>query len=320
MNSVTVHQLIHERNSRFAQILREIRIEDSFYVKATANEPWGFDNPALKGCLFHFILEGSAQMEDDNGSFISLTQGDLILIPKGNRHILRSGSNALIETFETVDIKPLGENSSLMSLGGTGKRTSIICGGLTFNPSWHPLLEGLPSLIIQRHSSEETAFNMNILMQLMGSEVKTDMPGSEIVINRLNEVLVITALRNWMLNGIEKSSSWIYALRDQFLGHSLIKIHTSPERNWSVASLAKEAKMSRSVYAKEFHKLVGMPPMHYVTHLRMNLAADRLRQSNDTVECIAISVGYDSAVSFSRAFKRYWGEPPGKFKLNAQLS
>jgi len=320
MNSFEVHQLIHERNSRFAQILREIRIADSFYIKATANEPWGFDNPELKGCLFHFILEGSAEMEDEDGSFISLSQGDLVLIPKGNRHILRSGSDAFIETFETVNIEPLGENSSLMKFGGTGKRTSMICGGLTLNPSWHPLLKGLPPLVIQRHSLENAALNMDILMQLMGSEVKTDMPGSEIIINRLNEVLVITVLRNWMLNGIEQSSSWIYALRDQFIGLSLIKIHTSPEIDWSVASLAREAKMSRSVYAKQFHKLVGMPPMQYVMHLRMNLAADRLRQSNDSVEYIATGVGYDSAVSFSRAFKRYWGEAPGKFKLNTELS
>jgi len=259
-------------------------------------------------------------MEDENGNYIPLHKGDLVLLPKGNRHILRSGSDAFIDTFETVNIEPLGENSSVMNLGATGKRTSIICGGLTLNPPWHPLIQALPSLILQRDSLEDTTFNTNILMQLMSSEVQSDIPGSEIIINRLNEVLVISVLRNWILNGIEKSSSWIYALRDQFLGHSLIKIHASPEIDWSVASLAKEAKMSRSVYAKEFHKLVGMPPMHYVMYLRMNLAADRLRQSNETVEYIAMSVGYDSAVSFSRAFKRYWGEPPGKFKLNTELN
>lgn len=320
MNPVEVNQLVHDKNSRFSQILREIRIKESFYVKVIATEPWGFDNPPLKGSLFHFIVEGEAQIEDHEGNYIVLHQGDLVLIPKGDRHVLQSGSDASIDTFETVTIEPLGENASVMKLGGSGKKTTMICGGLSFNPAWHPLLEALPALVIQRSSLEEETLHTDALIKLMGSEVNADMPGSEIIINRLNEILVITALRNWMLNGIEKSSSWIYALRDQFLGHSLIRIHTSPELNWSVASLAKEAKMSRSVYAERFHKLVGMPPMHYVMRIRMNLAADKLRQSNETVEHIAMDVGYDSVVSFSRAFKRYWGEPPGKFKLNAQLS
>lgn len=316
MEPVKVNQLINDKNSRFSQILREIRIKESFYVKAFASEPWGFDNPPLKGALFHFMVEGSAEIEELDGNYIQLNKGDLVLLPFGQRHILRSGSDAPIDTFETVTIESRGENASVMKLGSERGEATIICGGLSFEPSWHPLLQALPPLLIQRASTENDACHIGRLITLMGIEVNSDLPGSETVINRLNEVLIIAALREWMLNGIDNSSSWIYALRDQFLGHSLVQIHTSPDGDWSVASLAKEAKMSRSVYSERFHKLVGMPPMQYVMRIRMNLAADKLRQSTETVERVATEVGYDSVVSFSRAFKRFWGEPPGKFKVS----
>jgi len=316
MKSVAVNALIHEKANRYSQILREIRIKESFYVKASAFGNWGLDNPPLKGALFHFVVEGTAQIEDKKGNFIALQKGDFVLLPKGNRHFLRSDEDANIENFESVEMKPLGENASEMQLGTMGERSILICGGLSFDPSWHPLIETLPSLLIQRASEQSGALHTSTLMEMMNSEVHSEMPGSEIVINRLSEVLVVSALRNWMIEGTNNDTSWIVALRDEFLGHSLVQIHTAPQNDWSVASLAKEAKMSRSVYAEKFHKLIGMPPMHYVTRIRMNLAADKLRQTTQTVERIALEVGYESAISFNRAFKRYWGEPPGRFKAH----
>lgn len=317
MASLDVHTFIHSSNSRYSQILREIRIKESFYVKASALGPWGFDNPSLNGALFHFVLEGSAEIEETNGNYISLQKGDLVLLPMGQQHILRSGPDAEIDTFDTVDIIPTGENASVMNFGGEGSPSTIICGGVSFEPSWHPLFESLPPLIIQSASTDKHSLHLQSLFELIHQELEANLPGSETIINRLNEVIVIATLRNWMIEGIENTSSWIYALRDQFLGRSLVQIHTSPQTPWSVESLARTAKMSRSLFAERFHTLVGMPPMHYVMKIRMHLAADKLRQNLESVESIATQVGYDSSVSFSRAFKRFWGEPPGKFKTFA---
>lgn len=318
MPNININELQYEKSTFSSQILREIRIADSFYIQANASAPWGFDNPPLNGALFHFIVEGSAEIENDEGEYITLSKGDLVLLPRGEAHILRSGSNAPVFSFDDIALKPRGENASFMSIGKSNhSQTKMICGGLSLKPTWHPLIESLPKMLIQKASSGTYALHFQHIISLMENEVYMQQAGSEAIINRLNEVLIISILRNWLLEGVTSTTGWIYALRDPFFGKSIVDIHRYPEKNWSVSLLAKEAKMSRAAFAEQFHKLVGVPPMHYVMKLRMNLAADKLQQTNETIECIASSVGYHSIVSFHRAFKRYWGEPPGKFKSHS---
>jgi AraC-like DNA-binding protein len=50
----------------------------------------------------------------------------------------------------------------------------------------------------------------------------------------------------------------------------------------------------------------------------MDLAAQRLRDSNDTVAAIARSVGYSSEYAFSRAFTRSRGIPPGRYRTHSR--
>ena len=287
-----------------------IRLGDSFYFKSYCHAPWGFENPPLQGALFHFVIQGSAQIETEAGSYLTIATGDLALFPHGTGHIARSGPGAPIETLDSARIEPAGENASIMTLGSGDETSVIICGGLSFDPPWHPLIAALPTLLLHRTKPTGTAHDT--LIALMGEEVSQDLPGSEAVITRLSEVLVITALRDWMMHG--DASGWIFALRDPGIGHTLVRLHQSPETPWTVARLAKEADVSRTVYAERFHKMVGTPPMKYLLNLRMHLAADKIRQNADSLEAISTSVGYDSMPSFSRAFKRHWGQPPGAFR------
>ena len=95
------------------------------------------------------------------------------------------------------------------------------------------------------------------------------------------------------------------------LGKALATIHRQPEKDWSVASLAKEVGMSRSGFSARFSVLVDEPVAHYLTNLRMQLAHRQLMQTSDSLEKIAQRVGYNSEPAFNRAFKRVMGLPPG---------
>lgn len=53
-----------------------------------------------------------------------------------------------------------------------------------------------------------------------------------------------------------------------------------------------------------FTEVVGLPPMQYLTRWRMQVAANRLRDTTAKVYAVANEVGYDSEEAFSRAFKR----------------
>src|SRR5690606_34264672 len=77
-----------------------------------------------------------------------------------------------------------------------------------------------------------------------------------------------------------------------------------------VADLAARAGVSRASLSRHFTARVGEPPMTYLTGWRLALAADRLRDTDDTIGAIARRVGYGSAFALSAAFKRAYGVSP----------
>ena len=70
-------------------------------------------------------------------------------------------------------------------------------------------------------------------------------------------------------------------------------MHAAPARRWTADDLAREAGSSRTVLAERFNALLGKPPIEYVTSWRIQLAADRLRGSQDGIGSIAADVGYE---------------------------
>jgi transcriptional regulator GlxA family with amidase domain len=140
-----------------------------------------------------------------------------------------------------------------------------------------------------------------------------------LIIRRLSDVFFVQILRAWF----ERQSvggGWLAAVSDPQIGVALRSIHNDPSRQWSVSALAREAALSRSMFAAHFAQLCGEPPMHYVARWRVLLAAERLREGRQTVASIATSVGYASVASFVRTFTRLTGESPASFRRRAQRS
>jgi AraC-like DNA-binding protein len=137
------------------------------------------------------------------------------------------------------------------------------------------------------------------------------------VITRLGDILVIQAIRAWIESDPVAQSGWLGALRDPQIGRAISLIHRDPARDWTVASLADELAMSRSVFAARFTQLVGEPVMRYVARWRMHLAVATLKEESVTVGQLADRLGYRSEAAFSRAFKRVIGVAPGGIRQRA---
>ena len=56
--------------------------------------------------------------------------------------------------------------------------------------------------------------------------------------------------------------------------------------------------------------------MHYLTHWRMQVAAQKLRDSNASLAQVADVIGYESEAAFSRAFKKIFGTAPATWRRN----
>jgi transcriptional regulator GlxA family with amidase domain len=90
-------------------------------------------------------------------------------------------------------------------------------------------------------------------------------------------------------------------------------MHGDPARPWTVERLAKKAALSRSAFFDRFTRAVGMAPMAYLLAWRMAIAKDLLRHQDVALGEVAERVGYSSATTFSTAFSRHVGQPPGRY-------
>ncbi|MFD5826655.1 AraC family transcriptional regulator [Lentzea sp. NPDC060358] len=139
-----------------------------------------------------------------------------------------------------------------------------------------------------------------------------------VVADRLLDWIMVCALREWFDR--EHDAGWLAALGDEVVGPVLRAMHDDPARAWTLALLAKEAGVARTTLAGRFCRLVGTPPLTYLTEWRMDLAADLLAESPETVASVARRVGYADAFGFSAAFKRVHGFSPSECRSRCAAS
>ncbi|MGY0058733.1 AraC family transcriptional regulator [Streptomyces sp. LZ34] len=152
------------------------------------------------------------------------------------------------------------------------------------------------------------------LLDFLESQVALGAPGQQVVLDRLLDWLLVCTLRRWSDQPEAAPPGWFRALGDEVIGPVLRAMHAAPGRPWTLATLAGEAGVSRTTLAGRFAKLMGKPPLTYLTDWRMTLAADLLTESTATVAAVAHRVGYADAFGFSAAFKRVHGVSPSEYR------
>lgn len=175
------------------------------------------------------------------------------------------------------------------------------------------LLDALPPLLTLTSDTWDCP-----LTPLLMEEIVRDEPGQEVVLDRLLDLLVIAALRAWFARPGGETPAWYRAMGDPVVGRVLRLLHDDPAHPWTVAGLAEKAGVSRAALARRFAELVGEPPMTYLTEWRLRVAADALRDTQDTLEAIARRVGYGSAFALSSAFKRVYGVSPAEYRVRVR--
>lgn len=243
---------------------------------------------------------------------IPLTGGDCFLLAPRTSFILRDQPKTRPRSFCEVAPK---ENTNVAYYGGGGAPTTIVSGFLSFDSaSLKPITQLLPSLILIKADQAQSLALHNTL-RLLASEMEIQMPGSEVVANRLAEVLFIQTLRAHIASGAESCRrGWLRAIFDPQVGAALRAVHANVNNPWTVESLAEAAGMSRSAFAARFKELVGQTPLDYVTKWRMQKAVSLLREDDKKLMEVAQSVGYESDAAFSKAFKRLVGVTPGEYR------
>ena len=300
-----------EMPDALADVLDMLRPRGRVYCCSEMSAPWAMSLPADGYARFHFIERGGAWLKMDGAAQVTaLASGDLVVVPHGNGHVL--GDNPKTKPVPIIRlVKGISDSAISLQHGGGGAKTLMTCGSFQIiNPEHNPLLAVLPRLIHISTGAEQLDEWLEPTLKMLGYEARHPRPGSETLVARLIDIILVQAVRVWLEKQPHDRGGWLVALRDPQIGAALGLIHREPQRNWSVSAMAREVAMSRSIFAAKFSSLVGEPPLTHLTHWRLWQASRLLSEGNISVGETAIRVGYDSEAAFSKAFKRHFGQSP----------
>lgn len=314
-----------------SDIFKTMQVKAVVHSRLEATAPWALSRAAKESDnahagksvspseLGHFgmVSRGNCWLLVDGvADPIPLTGGDCFLLAPGSAYTLADDPRTRAKSFCQV-ARP---NNNVIQYGGGGAPTTIISGLLSFDKvSVRPLSQLLPQLIVIK-AEQARSLALHTTLELLASEMSEQAPGSEIVANRLAEVLFVQTIRAHITAGRETCKQpWLRAIFDPKIGAALQSIHENLNKPWTVESLADAAGMSRSAFALRFKELLGQSPLDYVTEWRMQRALSLIQARDKKLVEVAQAVGYESDAAFSKAFKRVVGVAPGEYRASAGL-
>jgi len=310
-----------------SDVLRAVRLTGAVYFDFDLGAPWVAEAPPSRD-IAHIVMPGSQRVIEYHviarGSCWAhalgeeprrLREGDLIVFPQGDAHVVASAPGLRARPDLTMFARPTTPLPLMYELGGAGERSRIVCGflGLDDRP-FNPLLAALPPVIhLAAAEGQGMSVGLRALLQMAIAESGGARAGGENILARLSELMFVETVRRYLETLPEAERGWLAGLRDPVVGQALAAIHGAPAEPWTVESLARAVGHSRSVFAERFMAIMGQPPMQYLAMWRMQLASRRLADGAHVAE-VAAAVGYDSEAAFSRAFKKLVGQSPAAWR------
>lgn len=309
-----------------SDVLRVVRLTGGVFLDARFTAPWSlvgnvepdelklFLNASPQVIGFHYVVAGKAVAYVVGGDPVELGAGEIVLLPLNDLHVLGSAYGLKSEPAGDVVVPDPGTGIWRVKHGGGGEETHIVCGYLGSTGDYNPVVAALPPLLTLNVAETPGGAWIAQSFAFAARQLEDASAGGATVISKLSELMFVEAVRRYIETLPPEETGWLAGLRDPAVGRAMALMHTRAKEDWTAETLASAVNLSRSAFADRFTQLVGMPPMRYLTNWRMQLAAQRLRDTRQTVAQIAFDVGYESEAAFTRAFRREMGQPPATWR------
>lgn len=305
-----------------SQICEDLHISRADYIYLHGHGHWhaGVESAHI---LFYLMVEGECSIVLDENEHILLRAGNLLMLSKGRPHSLCStAEQASLMHAYPLDPQFNGLSDDPVILGdGTALQCRLLCFQCQVDQDMaRPMLTALPkAILIEQELQSHVNIWVQYVLQFLMLEAQTQKPGRDTLINRLSEMILVECVRYHIEHLSEDSESWLMAFKDPALFRVMNAIHSKLRYNWSVSELADIAHMSRSVFAERFSQKIGQPPLTYIAHHRLRVAAYMLRQTSLNCASIGEKLGFSSENSFCLAFKKHYGLTPSAYRKQADI-
>jgi AraC-like DNA-binding protein len=301
-------------------VLDAHRARGAFVLRCEMTAPWSIAVRDEAPVALVVMVRGSAALSRGAVAPVTLGPGDVAVVKGPTPYVFADRPG----TPPGIVIDPGGEcrnltGDDLSVTMGLGTRTwgNAPAGDTTFvTATWElasqvtsRILDAMPDVAVIPAEAWEGP-----LVDLLHAEIARDLPGQDVVLDRLVDLLLVAAVRHWFEASPEAAPAWWAATADPVVGPVLALVHDDPGHPWTLDALADRVAVSRATLARRFREVVGQSPMAYLAEWRLARAADLLRDTSATVEQVAREVGYVSPFAFSTAFKKQYGASPRDFR------
>jgi AraC-like DNA-binding protein len=314
-----------------SDVLRAVRLTGAVYFDFELSAPWVAEAPpsreiagtvmpgAQRVIEYHVIARGACWGHVIGAEPMRLREGDLIVFPQGDAHVLSSAPGMRAAPDLAMFARPTTPLPLMYEIGGGGERARVVCGFLGCDERpYNPLLAALPTVIhLPAGGAQPASGWLGTLLNIAVGESGSARAGGENILARVSELMFVEVVRRYLETLPPAETGWLAGLRDAVVGQALAAMHGQPAEPWTVEGLARHVGLSRSVFAERFMEIMGQPPMQYLALWRMQLAS-RLLAEGGQVAGVAAAVGYESEAAFSRAFKKLVGQAPGTWRRGAR--
>ncbi len=292
------------------QIFSLLKVDHRHPARLDTGGTWALRFPGSSHVRFGAAVRGACWLSVEGApESIHLQAGDGYLLTRGQPYTMASDLG-----LPTEEGAPLfRQQNSLVRYGEGEPDTTLVAGRFTFDElSSELLLQVLPSLVHLKAEGEGSVLQAAIHM--LDHETRERRLGASLVTHHIAQIMLVQSLRQIAASPDRPAMGWLAALADPRIGAALQLMHEQLDRRWTVNDLAREAGMSRSIFALRFKQLTGSAPLDYLLHLRMRMACQALQSGERNVAEVAYEAGYHSESAFSNAFKRVMGVPPKTFR------
>jgi len=225
-------------------VLKTVRVTGAAYFDVAAQEPWSLHSPdrelivrrVLPGAdrliAYHTVIAGRCFANFHGGEAVPLEAGEAMVFINSDPHTISSTPGMCappprVNTIAVADAGlPLLQINPVNSGAGSARLVSgyLACDERLFSP----LLRALPPMLKAGDPHRNDDSGPVHFVHLAMAEIAEQRPGSQAVLMRLSELMLIDVVRRYSEALPKYKSGWLAALQDPTVGKALSLIHLRP--------------------------------------------------------------------------------------------